>query len=91
MIRKFDSRHQVFGNKEYADLLWKVLHCCTLYMSSNVVLQRLESSTHHNTSVQGRLLFHVTVFNLEEQDNSYGVKTNQRLLWEVHNKHIDGR
>ena len=24
LIRTFDRRHQLYGNKEYADLLWKV-------------------------------------------------------------------
>ena len=54
-------------------------------------MQRLEGSVHSNISSTDKLLFHVTVFNTGEQLESYGIKTNQRLLWEVHNKHIDGR
>jgi len=75
LIRTFDRRHRLYGNKEYADLLWK----------------RLEGSVHSNISSHGKLLFHVTVFNMEDQFANYGLKTNQRWLWEVHNSHTDGR
>ena len=27
LIEEFDSRHVMYGNKEYADLLWQVRQC----------------------------------------------------------------
>ena len=53
--------------------------------------QRLEGSVHSNISSHGKLLFHVTVFNMDDQFANYGLKTNHRWLWEVHNRHTDGR
>ena len=56
-----------------------------------LIFQRLEGSVHSNISSHGKLLFHVTVFNMEDQFTNYGLKTNQRWMWEVHNTHTDGR
>ena len=53
-------------------------------------MQRLESSVHSNNSNHGKLLFYVTVFNMEENTVNYGLKTNMRWVWELHNKHLDG-
>ena len=51
----------------------------------------MEGSVHRNISSHGKLLFHVTVFNMEENTVNYGLKTNMRWVWEVHNKQLDGR
>ena len=33
----------------------------------------------------------MTVFNIEENTVNYGLKTNMRWMWELHNKHLDAR
>ena len=55
------------------------------------IFQKLEGSDHLNSSSQGKLLFHVTVFNMEDQLTDFGLQTEQRWIWEVHSSHIDGR
>ena len=51
----------------------------------------MEGSVHSNISYHGKLLFHVTVFNMEDKTANFGLKTNHRWLWEVHTRHVDGR
>ena len=60
---------------------------------AKIFLQRLEGSVHSTAifSSHGKILFHVTVFNMEGKTVNYGLKTNMRWVWEVHNKHLDGR
>ena len=47
-------------------------------------------SSPHATSHQTQLLFHVTVFNLENIDTDYSLRTNHHWKWEVIRRHSDG-
>ena len=83
LITNFDSQHAAHGNKEYADLLW----------------QRLENLVHYNGSRPGqapgskhsKLLFHVTVFNVENRQEDFALRTSQAWRWEMMRRHSSGR
>ena len=55
------------------------------------IFQKLENFDHLNSSSNERLLFHVTVFNIEDQLTDFGLHTEHRWKWELYSSHLDGR
>lgn len=55
---------------------------------ADLLWKKLESSLPPSSS---SLLFHVTVFDMEDSATDYGVKTEHPLVLEVLTKHLDGR
>ena len=51
------------------------------------IFQKLESLNH----LGNHLIFHVTVFNLEDDISDFGLRTEQKWKWEFHSSYLEGR
>ena len=67
LIERFDIRHAMYGNKEYADLLWQV---CTRNVSFNIVQPQIKpgdfctflSSATENAAVVEKGIYYENIF-----------------------------